>query len=343
MKLFHYLKYTCLVSGLVFSKLGFAFDYRILVLPSGGATGIIPATVLVELELQTGKPVHSHFHEIWSSSIGSMIASQLTAPSQDEYAVPKTALEVQQFLEKVFSSYWRASGILKEFKSSIPSETELKDTIIPVRILSAEIKSWWCGGYVPIPSKTEFKSFSQQESGNLSLSSLACGSCVVPPVNWYEPVKLENGETSYIIDAGHEFCSAQCMNPLFEMMKEFSKNINLEQDTVSLFFLSNGWVRMHPSWGSEGWVDMPGADGTNVRVHLFNVDIDLKPALEEWKRETWHGSLLGRVDHEYTLLNLAGIGAVPSQILKKQSENVLKDSIVFNSMIQKLAQEKDGH
>jgi len=341
MVLAHFLKYFFIVYILMLTKLSFAYNYRILVLPSGGATGLIPATFLVELERRTGKPVYQLFDEIWGSSIGAMIASLLTVPADgvvDGSAPPKTALEVQEFIEQVFSSYWRAARILKEFRKSVPKDLKLKDTKIPVRILSAEVKAWRCGGLLHIPSKTALKSFCQQDCGNLSLSSIACSSCVIPPVHRYEVVALENGECMHCLDAGHEYCGKETeMNPLFFMMEQFSREIQVEKDTLSVFFLSNGWIRLHPSWGSHHWVDMPGHNGSTVRVNLFNLDVDLNPAIEQWKNQKWYGKILTRLSSKNTLDNLAGIGTLPRTILKQHAEQILQNSDVFHEMVEFLS------
>jgi hypothetical protein len=327
-------KFFCIMLLLVGAKSGLGKEYRVLVLPSGGATGIISAVSLVELERQTGRPIYQQFDEIWGSSIGAMMAALLTVPRHDR-AEPKSASEVLEFLEQAFASCWRASGILKAFSKNIPLGFPLKDTKIPIRILSAEIKDWM--SVFPIPSRTELKVFCPEREGGLPLPSLVCSSCVLPPIHWYEKIVSASGEIFHYLDAGHEFCTEQCMNPLYKNLEVFSKKINAQEDRVSLFFLSNGWVRL-PSWYTEM---TPVEDNPELKVKLFNLDMDLSAALEVWRRDHWFGKMLGCVESPYILYNLAGIGLIPSSILKRHAQGVLQDSRVLRAMIEDLRQKED--
>lgn len=339
-----------------------AKDYRILVLPSGGATGIIPATLLARLEAETGQPVYKLFDEIWGSSIGAMTAALLTTPrgnpdvdrsknnslTQSARPLPldkpRSAAEIVEFIEDTFAKYHRAAAIRKRFRQLIHPETSLKETLIPIRILSGEIKKWWGRGCI-IPKKIELRSFCTDQDGDLSLLSIACGSCTLPPVHRAEPLDLGNNNYSYFIDAGHELVelcgSLPCMNPMFNFMKDFSSTIDLQVDTVSLFFLSNGWVNLHPNWGTEGQVRMQDKnDEWTVPVHLFNVAVDLAPAIQEWHQKTRTGRAWSPFKNYPKIINnLAGIGAVHTPIMKKIAEDVAKNSPVFHAMVTFLKQD----
>jgi hypothetical protein len=218
----------------------YAIDYKILVLPSGGAVGVIPATFLHEIELRTKKPIHEHFSEVWCSSVGAMTAAMLTtkvAPPKkatsgfmaqpgfeprtkrskrqhtfslramvinflqifwpktykpqpasfkqttpdDSLARVRSAKEVQEFLTKNFSSIWHARAVLKAFKRNIPSSSKLKDTVIPLRIVSGEVKKWIIC-LAGIWAETELRASKPTDSGACALSALVCGSCAIPPI-----------------------------------------------------------------------------------------------------------------------------------------------------------------
>jgi hypothetical protein len=313
-----------------------AKDYSILVLPSGGATGIIPATLLEELEKQTNKRVYELFDEIWGSSIGAMMATLLTVPkdiqnvpshSEGDMLVgePRTAAEVVQFIEDSFSHYYSAVRIRGSFRSLIPSSATLKDTKIPIRILSAKITDWH--GNI-IPKKTELKGFCKDNDGHLSLASIACGSCSLSPVYRTEPLNLGDGEYAYCIDAGHEFCGSDCcMNPMSYFMQQFSSLFDPKRDTISIFFLSNGWVTLE-----ESPITMKG-HSQDIPVKLFNVNVDLESVFKDWKQDTWTGWALKSVNKSYYLENLAGLGAVPTSMMKKVAKQVVKTSPVFQRMV----------
>ncbi len=330
----------CLLASLM--QKAEAQEYRILVLPSGGATGIIPATLLERLEKETARPVYKLFDEIWGSSIGAMTAALLTTPknsldlqnnseSVSSANEPRSAAEVVQFIENIFSHYHRAAHLRGSFRSLIQTSAKLNETLIPIRILSAKVTEWRAG---IVPKKTELAAFNKENDGDLSLSSITCGSCSNPPIHRTEPLHLGNGEYSYCIDAGHEFCgSSSCMNPMFTFMKQFSRSIDLEHDTVSLFFLGNGWVNLHSSWGTQGTVTIQGHDDQFISVNLFNVGVELTPAIQEWKRDTWTGWAFGSFQSNYLLNNLAGIGAIPTRMMKRIAEDVAQNSFVFQAMV----------
>jgi patatin-like phospholipase/acyl hydrolase len=56
---------------------------RVLAIDGGGIRGIIPATVLADLELRAGRPVAELFDLIAGTSTGGILALALTAPGED--------------------------------------------------------------------------------------------------------------------------------------------------------------------------------------------------------------------------------------------------------------------
>jgi predicted acylesterase/phospholipase RssA len=158
-------------------------NFKILILPSGAATGIVTSTILSHLERDTGIPVYKHFDEIWCSSIGSVIAALLTTPntatepqkSASEFShrsPPMSADEVSRFLEHSFSNLAQAISIRRRVKKYLPASILMRDTLIPLRILTAEVtqSSWvW-------PLETRLKTFSSEGNGATSLGSVVASS-----------------------------------------------------------------------------------------------------------------------------------------------------------------------
>ena len=319
-----------------------AKNYRILVLPSGGATGIIPVTLLTHLEQVTQKPTYQHFDEIWSSSIGAMTAALLTTPQPDRSGAPLSAQEVSGFIEKTFSQYHSVLGIRGQFRTLLPSDMTLGQTLIPIRVMSAEVLSWYTQCW---PRETRLKEFSRDSHSEVLLSSIACSSCTVFPFHpTAEKVKIDDDCTLHCIDAGSEVCSSCSMNPLFHLVKQFSESIDPTQDQVSVYFLSNGWVRMHPSWGTMGTVRIPISDAKMLPVTLFNIDVELDSAFQEWKNTTLSGKsfksaadFFPSINSPYLLENLAGFGAIPTSLLKDRANHVIRESAPFRTMVEQMS------
>lgn len=351
-----------------------AKEYRILILPSGGATGIIPATLLAEMEEKTGRPIYKLFDEIWGSSIGAMTAALLTTPKNgvddrafssstyDDFGTePRSAAEVANFIENTFASTYRSANIRGIFSKLIGSSTQLKDTLIPIRILAAEVTDWWFG---LMPKETELARFCRESSAELSLSQIACASCTVPPVHRTQPVLLGDGKCSYYLDAGHELCGNKaCMNPLRAFLKPFSETIDLKNDTITLFFLGNGWVNFDSSsYGMKPLKILINSDAKLrifenttseeyqghplIPVNMFNISVDLDPVLQEWKEKTWMGWMIRPFRSEMIDYNCAGMGFGPTLMMKKIAEDIASgnhtSSDVFQAMVNYLIQSESS-
>ncbi len=71
--------------------------FTVLVIDGGGVRGIIPARVMAELEERTGKPMAELFDMVAVTSVGSLMGSALTAPSDEDPKKPRfTAKEIAE-------------------------------------------------------------------------------------------------------------------------------------------------------------------------------------------------------------------------------------------------------
>jgi len=98
---------------------------RILTIDGGGIRGIIPATVLVELEKQTGKKIYELFDLIAGTSTGGILTAALTTPALANKSVPKysaqDALNLYLFQgQKIFGN--KSSFLGKLFQSIFPGK-----------------------------------------------------------------------------------------------------------------------------------------------------------------------------------------------------------------------------
>ena len=84
--------------------------YKILAIDGGGIRGIIPATVLMEIERQTGKQIADLFDLIAGTSTGGILAVGLAKPGHDgrpEYAAADLReLYIQEATTIFPQSFW---------------------------------------------------------------------------------------------------------------------------------------------------------------------------------------------------------------------------------------------
>lgn len=99
-------------------------NYRILSIDGGGIRGIIPASVLAEIEKRTQKPIYKLFDLIAGTSTGGLLASGLTIRADNEVGAKYTAAELvklyDEFGGEIFSKAgWRSwLGSMDQFFGS---------------------------------------------------------------------------------------------------------------------------------------------------------------------------------------------------------------------------------
>ena len=316
-----------------------AVEHRVLILPSGGGTGIVPAVILAEIEKEVGQPVRKLFSQIWCSSVGSITAALLTI-GQTDVIDPLSASEVVEFLEKEFSCFTRAIRVRGALRKKIPLNCKLSDTQIPVSILAANVTEWSKLGW---PLKTELQGFSREGYSGVSLPDLVCASCTVFPFHpRAEKVRLECltqkehlDHDIYCIDAGAEACTVSEMNPLFYFLKEFSKTVKPE-DSISVFFISNGWVHLQNSWSPLSLAAHAGSGIRPSQIKLINLDFNLTPVIDAWKQETWVGRLVRPINDSNARIatNLAGAGILSVYRLKGEAEKKIREYRDFKEKVE---------
>jgi uncharacterized protein len=130
---------------------------KVLSIDGGGIRGIIPASVLADLERRLDAPIGERFDLITGTSTGGIIALALTAPGGDGKPANSAAAVVELYKSKgheIFSrSVWHeiravgnaleekypASGIESVLKEYL-GETRLKDAVTEVFITAYEIE-----------------------------------------------------------------------------------------------------------------------------------------------------------------------------------------------------------
>ena len=290
---------------------------------------MVSATILTNLERDTGVPVHHLFDEIWGASIGSMMGALLTQPN------PLTATECRHWLEHTFRRLHSAYSIRRRFKHLIPTHVTLDQTLLPLKILGAEVKTWqrplW-------PQSYALAEWSSTHTPKLSLQRAASAACTIFPLHPY-PLRLTQPgrPTSFGLDAGAIICgSIATMNPIpFFLTRHRSPSDQTAPPPLNLFFMSNGWARLPP--------DFNLTDKSHLNMaEIWNVDLDLGGLLRKWHAQSRIGRLAHRAIAPYlggldqTLNNLAGMGIVGAKILQEFTELALSQSEIYPQMLQRL-------
>jgi hypothetical protein len=330
-----------------------AVDYKILVLPSGGAAAIVSAVVLEQLEKQTKLPVHQLFHEIWGASAGALIGGLLTAPSSS----CQRASDVVHFFERQFGSYYHAYRIRTEARIAL-GNARIQDTRIPLRILTAVSKD-------SNPYNWHLYDVSSDGKGScsdttLSLADVVAASCTVYPVPHYAPMSLrEHGQSLYAIDPGCECCSMSTLDPSAYFLEQWLHHLHTD-DTLTLFFVANAFTSsldaeaMHevlknlcPTSSYAIRYD-EGSFSLHRRrfIEIINIPV-LTDCLTLVNRYLATATLIEKVrlkavqllferimDKQKAAAHVVGAGALSLVHLKEEGMKIVRESLNFKAMVQ---------
>jgi patatin-like phospholipase/acyl hydrolase len=208
--------------------------FRILSIDGGGIRGIIPATLLAELEQQTGKPIANQFDLIAGTSTGGILALGLAL--RDKAGKPKfTAKELVSIYEQHGQTIFKKSriplansGLFEEMYASDGIESvlkqyfgnsRLKDCLPDVIISAYEIER---------RRPFFFKSKKARESAadDYALWQIARSTSAAP--TYFEPSKIDTGVNDFLalIDGG-VIANNPSICAYVEAMKAKPKNILL--------------------------------------------------------------------------------------------------------------------
>ena len=117
-------------------------EVRILSIDGGGTKGVIPLTILNQLEIQTGKPICENFDLLGGTSVGCILSTGLSAPKDPTQKIwqPYSSQELldifQETAPKIFSKMRVGSSLydsshLEELVDKFLGNTTFSQSLIP--------------------------------------------------------------------------------------------------------------------------------------------------------------------------------------------------------------------
>jgi uncharacterized protein len=237
---------------------------RVLALDGGGIRGVIPATVLAEIEKKTGKRIAEIFDLIAGTSTGGILALGLTTPDPNDASKPRFRAEdlVGMYAEKggaifnlslghrlltlfgLFGSKYAVGGLEKTLRGYF-GDSRLKDAVADVLITSYDLEqrdSWFMASY---------KAREDSAANDFAAVDVARATSAAP--TYFRPEQLSAEPPTAMIDGGvHSNNPAMCA---------YVESVKLHgQQDILLVSLGTGHVKTPISytkaraWGLIGWV-----------------------------------------------------------------------------------------
>ena len=242
---------------------GLTRPLRVLALDGGGIRGVIPATVLTELERRTGKRTAEMFDLIAGTSTGGILALGLTVPDPAAPGKPRYRAEelVELYAEKgttifgltlwrrlltvfgLLGSKYAVRGITDTLHTFF-GDTKLKDAVTEVLITSYDLESrdsWFLARH-----KAQ-----EDEAYDFAMQDVARATSAAP--TYFRPQQLSLSPATAMVDGG-VFANNPAMCGYVEAIK-----LHGEQD-ILVVSIGTGEVktpisyRRARAWGLIGWV-----------------------------------------------------------------------------------------
>ena len=187
---------------------------RVLSIDGGGIRGLLPATIVAEIEARSGKPAHELFDLLVGTSIGGITVMGLTAPDDTDPRRPRySASELLDFYTerapRIFSTSVRRrlrTGV-SLLHEKYPNEVLLEvleemfgDTLLAAALSPAMVTAYDLERRRPLM----FKSEKAKRESEWNLPMRTVGRAAIAAPTFFEPVQLEahSGERLTLVDGG---------------------------------------------------------------------------------------------------------------------------------------------
>lgn len=283
----------CFVSSTVYAieiseaNLNKPVKYFILSIDGGGIRGIIPARILQEIEIRTGKPIYQLFDLIVGTSTGGVIATALATPNEKQEAKYRAkdlvALYKDRGKEIFDRSLWRRihTGIglwgskykrdnLDNILDEMLGDALLSETLKPIMVLSYSIDQGETHLWTTDIARTS-------DNKDFYLRDIASATSAAP--TYFEPKKLtsKTGSRTYYEADGGIFAN----NPAIMALSQARRiNPSLNNNDIVLVSIGTGKAQLTKTFkelknsGVIGWV---------MRADLIDVMMSTSSEISEWQ------------------------------------------------------------
>lgn len=320
--------------------------FKVLSIDGGGIRGVIPAVLLQEIEIETGKPIAELFDLLAGTSTGGILAVGLAAPgrnSKPKFSATQMLSLYEDDGDKIFSrSAWKRlaslEGTIDEKYSAKYLEKILKDklgdtsiskTLKPIIVTSYDIER-----RVPYFFKTS--TGKANKSQDYRLRDVARATSAAP--TYFEPLEIKRSkdypvERRSLVDGG-VFANTPAMCAYAEARKMAKPN----EDIMVVSLGTGDATRPIPyadakNWGTLEWV-MPIIsvmfDGSSDAV-----DYQLRQLLPPAKESKRYFRFETKLDKALDDMDAAMRGNIEN--LKLEARDILADQAKdFNDMCKQL-------
>lgn len=278
--------------------------FRILSIDGGGMRGLLPLTILQEIEKRTGKSIAHLFDFIIGNSTGGIIALCLTAPGKDNQ--PKyTAKDATNFYYEnastIFSkSFFRSlttgfglwapkynrSSLDKLLHTFFPCSMRLSQGVCPVMVTSYSLTndalSLW----------TSYRS-QKETNKDIAMADAAGATSAAPTYFAPKQISLPNGSRIEEIDGGIYANDPEEI----AVTEALFQNPGLRPEQIFLLSLGTGKPKLKKK--KKQWLRNPGILAWFLKTNLIDIILNAEEELEEFQTEST--SLFQRYRLQFTI------------------------------------------
>lgn len=215
----------------------------------GGMFGLIPATLIAEVESQTGHPFYQSVDGVMGSSTGAIVGSLVTIPRKQgkqpysgEEAVSfyrERGKEIFRFFPMTTAFLWDLFGLSNAHGEMVGFIQKQLDALFPTQKLSDSLVPLWIQSYDLTHKKHDrFDSLHAQfrAGNNTRVASAIQASGSVVQIFGPAQVEFEDGNTRAYIDPASIGVPRPVCNPIWQLYELVQRSLPLHEEAIIYSF-----------------------------------------------------------------------------------------------------------